>query len=95
MAVLEEVGVVATSDWEKAKLCENKFRATHSGTNISEDCLRKRNETLRQHMYKLEENEDYTDTVIYFSVKELCRAIKKGGEQLLERMALATRSLRD
>ena len=79
MPVLEEEGVVATSDVEKAKLCEDKFKAVHSGTNIGEEGIRKRNETLRQHISKLEINEDNSDTVnLYFSLEELRRAINKG-----------------
>lgn len=80
MSVLEEEGVVASSDTEKVKMCENKFKAVHSGTNIGKEGVRKRNETLRPHRHKLEVKDDDIDVVnLYFSMAELCKTIKNGG----------------
>lgn len=53
MPALEDDGVFSTSDLEKAKLCENKFKSVQSSINIGEEGIRKRNETLRQHVSKL------------------------------------------
>lgn len=79
MPVLDEEGKVFTSDLEKAKLCEAKFKSVHSGVNLGEEGVRKRNETLRRHVYKIEVNENYSDSCnLYFSLEEFRRAIKKG-----------------
>jgi len=79
MPVLEEEGLFATSDLDKAKLCENNFRAVHSGANIGEAGMRKRNEILEQNRYKLEINNDNSDVCnLFFSLEELHRAIGKG-----------------
>ena len=48
MPVLEEKGVIAKSDIEKAQMCESKFKDVHRGVNIGEEGIRKRNETLRK-----------------------------------------------
>lgn len=53
MPVLEEEGLVATHDLDKAKLCENNFRVVHSGANIGEAGIRKRKEKLEQNRDKL------------------------------------------
>ena len=36
MPVLEEKGVIAKSDIEKAEMCESKFKDVHRGANIGE-----------------------------------------------------------
>lgn len=40
---------------------ENTFKVVDNRANISEEGIMKKNETQRQHMYKLEANEDNTD----------------------------------
>ena len=88
MPVLEEKGVIAKSDIEKAEMCESKFKDVHRGANIGEEGIRKRNETLRQHVSKLGVHDDNTGCVnLYFSVEELRRAIKHVAKQHQGRMA--------
>ena len=78
---MEEKGVIAKSDIEKAAMCESKFKDVHRGANIGEEGIRKRNETLRQHIFKLGVNDDNADCVnLYFSIEELRRAINNGGK---------------
>ena len=69
------------SDIKKAQMCESKFKDVHRGANIGEEGIRKRNETLRQHIFKLGVNDDNADCVnLYFSIEELRRAINNGGK---------------
>ena len=77
--VLEEGGVVATNDSQKASMCVKKFQEVHSGVNIGEEGIVIRNEVIRNQMYKLEVNQDNSDpSNVNFSMEELRRAIQRG-----------------
>lgn len=78
MPVLEDGGVVATRDVEKAKMCESKFKAVHSVRNIGEEGIRERNETFRQHTSKLKVNDDNSDAVNLFFFMTVINSIWKG-----------------
>lgn len=79
MPVLEEGATVATSDIQKASMCVQKFQAVHSGVNIGEEGIRRRNEMLLNQMFKLEvSQENWDPSNVYFSLEELCRAIHNG-----------------
>lgn len=73
--ISESDGRSVIVDKKKASEFDYKFRTVHSGDNLEEG-LRRRKETLKQQMHKLEGNEDNTDPCnLYFSSDELKKKI--------------------
>ena len=92
--VLEENGVIATSDLEKAKMCEKAFKRVHSGLNLGVEGIRDRNESGGLHAYVLNGSEGNDEDVNMFFLWKNCVELSvRGKEQQLGRMGLDTSSI--
>lgn len=79
LPVLKVGDIVAVDNKAKAELLGKTFQKVHSKENISNEAMIRRNISLDREGYKLSYSNENSDTInLFFSMKELKKAIKQG-----------------